>query len=110
MNLSHPDTRRGLRSAVMAIVVLCLLLFLWLWVARLGPAGLREAVRGALILIGIAQIGYQFENGMRAFKGSIGKGGVSFEAQGDAEAAAAGATAAVAGAQEVADALEDAKP
>ena len=83
MNLAHPDARRGLRSFVMAIVVLALLYFVWEWAARLDPQALREVVRGALILIGIAQVGYQFENGMRAFKLSAGKDGFSMEGQGD---------------------------
>lgn len=83
MNLANPEARRALRSVVMAAVVLVLLYFVWKWVARLNPADLREPVRWCLGLIGVALVGYQFENGMRAFKLSAGKDGVSVEA--DAE-------------------------
>ena len=98
MILSNPDARRGLRSIVMAIVVLGLLAFIWQWAARLDPEDLLEAVRGCLILIGIAQLGYQFENGMRAFKLSLGKGGLNMEGQGEAAAGAELATEAAAAA------------
>jgi ABC-type uncharacterized transport system permease subunit len=81
--MTSADARRGLRSIVMAIVVLCLLYFIWDWAARLDSSSLREVVRGALILIGVAQFGYQFENGMRAFKLSASKDGVTIEGQGE---------------------------
>ena len=84
MTLSNADARRGLRSIIMAIVVLVLLYFVWEWATQLDPEALRETVRIALILIGIAMLGYQFENGMRAFKLSAGKDGLSIEGQSDA--------------------------
>lgn len=83
MNLSNPETRRGLRSFVMAAVVFVLLYFLWTWVDRLAPSDLIEAVRGALILIGVAMVGYVMENGLRAFKLSAGKDGVTIEGEGE---------------------------
>jgi hypothetical protein len=111
MNLSDPDARRGLRSVVMAVVVIGLLVLVWLWAERLTPEALREVVRGALILIGIAQLGYQFENGMRAFKGSLSKDGLTFEAQGEAEAAVVGAQIATDAATQAGQAVvEELKP
>lgn len=104
MSLTNPDARRGLRSAVMAVVVIALLALIWQWASRLDPEALREAVRGALILIGIAQLGYQFENGMRAFKLTLGKDGFAAEGQGDA---AAGAQIATDAAQAVTDDLKE---
>lgn len=83
MNLSNPETRRGLRSFVMAIVVLALLYFLWEWADKLDPDGLKEVARWCIVLIGIAMTGYQFENGMRAFKLSAGKDGVTIEGEGE---------------------------
>lgn len=77
----NPEARRGLRSIVMAIAVLVLLYFLWEWSWRM--ADLSGVARGSLILLGIAMLGYQFENAMRAFKLSAGKDGVTVEASGD---------------------------
>jgi type VI protein secretion system component VasK len=103
MNLSNPDARRGLRSFIMAIAVLALLYFIWEWAERLDPEALRETVRGCLILIGIAMVGYQMENVTRAFKVSA-PGGISLEAGAEA---AAGAQLATDAAQEV---VEELKP
>jgi hypothetical protein len=83
MNLSNPEARRGLRSIVMAVVVLALLWFLWTWVPRLADADLIEAVRGLLVLLAIPLVGYQMENGLRAFRASFGKDGVKVEADGE---------------------------
>lgn len=84
MNLGNADARRGLRSVVMAVAVWALLYFLWLWVARIPPEDLLEAVRGCLILIGIAMLGYQMENSIRAAKLSISKDGLNVSAESDA--------------------------
>jgi O-antigen ligase len=84
MIFANADARRGLRSVVMAIAVLALLYFIWEWAERLDPEALRETVRAALILIGIAQVGYQMENSIRAFKLSISKEGLSASAEGEA--------------------------
>jgi regulatory protein YycH of two-component signal transduction system YycFG len=84
MSLANADARRGLRSAVMAVVVLSLLYFIWIWAERLDHEALRETVRAALILIGIAQVGYQMENSIRAFKLSVSKDGLTASAEGDA--------------------------
>ena len=84
MNLSNPEARRGLRSVVMALLVLVLLVLLWRWAERLDPADLLVLAKGLIMLLGFALLGYAFENGMRAVKGSISKDGVSFEAEGDA--------------------------
>lgn len=81
--LTNPESRRGLRSLVMAIVVLVLLYFLWEWAEKLPAADLKDIARGSLVLIGIAMVGYQFENGMRAFKLSAGKDGVTIEGNGE---------------------------
>jgi hypothetical protein len=84
MSLANADTRRGLRSFVMAVVAFVLLYFIWLWTERLAPEDLREPLRYALILIGIAQVGYQMENSIRAFKLSVSKDGLTASAEGDA--------------------------
>lgn len=83
MNLANPEARRGLRSIVMAVVVVALLLFLWNWVPRLADKDLIEVVRGLLLLLALPLIGYQMENGIRAFKLTFGKDGVTVEADGD---------------------------
>lgn len=85
LGLDNADKRRGLRSIVMALAVLAMLFFLWQWVPLLAPADLVEVVRGLLILLGIAMLGYQFENALRAFRLSAGKDGLSVEANGEQE-------------------------
>lgn len=81
MNLANPETRRGLRSVVMAVVVLALLAMLWFWSATLTSDGRLELARWAMLIIGLSIAGYQFENGMRAFKLSAGP--LQFEGQGN---------------------------
>ena len=94
LGLDNADKRRGLRSIVQALVVLLLLYFVWEWADRLDADGLREAARWALVIVAIGTVGYQLENGLRAFKLTAGKDGVTIE--GDAEPIVSGDTVTIA--------------
>lgn len=83
MGLDNADKRRALRSIVQAVVVLVLLYFAWHWSERLDTEGLREGMRWALGIVLIGTVGYQLENGLRAFKLSAGKDGITVEGEGD---------------------------
>lgn len=89
MTLSNPDSRRGLRSVVEAIIALCLVgLLYWLTSLLSGvPAGLEGIARGALIILGLNAIFYGAENVSRAIK-LTGPLGTSAEFGPDAPAAA----------------------
>jgi len=103
IGLDNPDKRRGLRSIIQAIVVFILLYFVWHWAAKLDADGLREGMRWALAIVGVGTIGYVMENGLRAFKLSLGKDGATISAgSGEAD----GAQKATDAAQDVADELK----
>lgn len=101
MGLDNADKRRGLRSIVQAIVVLLSLYFVWEWADKLDADGLREMARFALIIVAIGTVGYQLENGLRAFKLTAGANGVTIEGEGDAAQAVADS------AQHTADVIKD---
>lgn len=82
--LTNPESRRALRSAVQALVALALVALAW-WLTELlktDNRALIEIARIALGIVGLGTLGYAFENGMRAFKLSAGRDGVTFEAGG----------------------------
>ena len=81
----NADGRRSLRSIVQALVVFVLLWFAWVWVDRLDASGAREAMRMALGIVGLGTLGYVMENGLRAFKLSVGKDGLKVEGDGAGE-------------------------
>lgn len=76
MSLANPEQRRALRSIVFAIAIFVLLALAWKIADLLAtnPAGLREIVRYALLIIGLGMLGYIAENGIRAI-GIKGLGG-----------------------------------
>jgi hypothetical protein len=80
VSLGDPEQRRALRSIVFAITVFVLLALTWKIADLLisNPAGLREIVRYALLIIGLAMLGYVSENGIRAI-GIKGPGGTEVE-------------------------------
>ena len=85
--LTNPEARRALRSGIQAIVALAGIAGLW-WLIdllRSDTDGLKMIAKGALILVGIGTVGYQMENGVRAFKLSAGKDGVTIEGNGNGE-------------------------
>ena len=92
--LNNPESRRGLRSIIQAVVVLVLLYFVWRWVKRLEGDALLETARWALGIIALGTFGYIMENTTRAFKLSAGADGLHVESEGEA-------------AQVVADAAQD---
>lgn len=83
MIFGDPEKRRALRSIVQAVVAFVLLGFLWFWAERLQSAALLEVTRWALAIIGLGTLGYAMENGLRALKLSVGKGGLNVQAGGD---------------------------
>lgn len=76
MNLRDQNTRRALRAVVQAIILLAFVWMTYLMIDRADP-------RWLIGVIAIAVIGNQLENGVRAFKVSAGKDGVTVEADGD---------------------------
>ena len=76
MSLNNPETRRALRAVVQAIILLAFVWMTYLMIDRADP-------RWLIGVIAIAVIGNQLENGVRAFKVSAGKDGVTVEADGD---------------------------
>lgn len=85
MIFSNPEIRRGLRNLAMIAVVAVLLFFVWQWADRFDLPTLREAMRWSLGIVALFALGVGMENGLRAFKLSIGKDGASAEASGDGE-------------------------
>lgn len=79
--LTNPEGRRALRSVVQALAVFILLAYLWYWAERLDGPALREVARWSLAIIGLAELGYVMENGIRSFKAS--KSGIEVEAGGE---------------------------
>jgi hypothetical protein len=80
--LRNPDTRRGLRAVVEAVLALGLLALVW-WIAGLlrdDAGGLREIARGALLIIGLGTLFYGMENVTRAFRLQVGPTGIAAEA------------------------------
>jgi TRAP-type C4-dicarboxylate transport system permease small subunit len=76
MTLNNPETRRALRAVVQAVILLAFVWFVYLMIDRADP-------RWLIGVIAIAVIGNQLENGVRAFKVSAGKDGLTVEADGD---------------------------
>ncbi len=85
MILADPEGRRGLRSIIQGLIAIACLAGLWWLISllRTDRDGLILIAKGALVLLGIGTVGYQFENGMRAFKLSVSKDGATVEANGD---------------------------
>lgn len=103
MSLSNPETRRGLRSVVQAIVALAVIaLVAWIiQLLRTEAEPLRQIALALIAIVGLGTSGYIAENVGRALKFKAGVGGI--------EAGIGEADAAVQGAQVVADAAQDAK-
>jgi hypothetical protein len=80
VNLRDPDSRRGLRSVVHAIVALALIgLLYWLTgLLRTDIGGLRAIARGALLICGLDALLYGAENVTRAVNFKFGpvQGGI----------------------------------
>ena len=105
MNLANPDTRRGLRSFVQAIVALAIIALLY-WLTHLmrGDAvGLRQIAQGALLIVGLGTVFYGAENVGRAFDF---KGPGGFEANFSADGAPQAAQAVADTAQATADQIK----
>jgi hypothetical protein len=107
MNLGNPDTRRGLRAVVEAIISLvAIALVAWLIHLLDGNAGPLERIAMALIaLTALGTSGYVMENVTRAFKFAAGADGIKVEA-GAEQAAQIVADAA----QGQADAIKETRP
>lgn len=81
--MTRPEARRALRNLAMIAVVFVLLGMVWQWSGRLDGAGLREALRWALGIVGLFALSVGFENGLRALKLHAGKDGIDLEAGGE---------------------------
>ena len=93
MNLDNPESRRGLRSIVQAVIALAVVLLAWWLSERLATEnGVREALRWLFGIAGLGTFFYGLENTTRAFKLSAGKDGIRMESD---------------AAQDVADAAQD---
>lgn len=70
MSLNNPDSRRGLRSIIEAVVAIVLLVLVWRITGYVKgiPAALLPIARGALLIIGIGTFMYGAENVTRAVK------------------------------------------
>lgn len=70
MSLANPDSRRALRAVVQAVAGLAFIgLLYWITYLLSGSAtGLVTIARGALIILGIAEVMYGAENVTRAIK------------------------------------------
>lgn len=78
MSLTNPNTRRGLRSIIQALIELGVtaLLFRLAWRLDAEPAALREIARGVLIILGLSTLLHGAENVTRAISFSLGKDGL----------------------------------
>lgn len=85
MNLNNPESRRGLRSVIQAVIALAVVLLAW-WISeRLTTEnGVREALRWLFGIAGLGTFFYGLENTTRAFKLSAGKDGIRMESEADA--------------------------
>jgi hypothetical protein len=84
VSLNNPDSRRGLRSVVQAVVALALIALLF-WITGLlsdDKGGLLSIARGALIICGIGTLLYGAENVARSVKFKVGpiEGGIGDDA------------------------------
>jgi hypothetical protein len=79
------ETRRMIRTLLQGIVTITLLVFIWLWTPVLNQEGLLKVILSLIAIIGIQTLGNQMENGLRAFKGKLGKDGAEFDLQGEGE-------------------------
>lgn len=81
--MKDPELRRAWRNLAMIVVVGVLLVFVWNWSDRFDSATLREAMRWALGIVGLFALSVGMENGLRAFKLSAGKDGITIEGDGE---------------------------
>jgi len=84
IDLTNPEARRGFRSVVQGLVQFALLAFVYSLIDDLhGDApSLRLIALAALLIIGLDELGYVMENGMRAFKVTASASGIDVDAAG----------------------------
>jgi len=70
------DDRRALRAWVQALILLAFTWFIWTMADRADP-------RWLIAVIAISVVGNVIENGVRSFKVSAGKDGITADVEGD---------------------------